>query len=159
MNKFAEDMCQRYYNLASRYKEAQQAPGEKIRFLRSRLRDDALDIRKFNEAGKPFWTIIRWVHPATVLGKLVEGPNIYGLDKIPVVVQRVMRDDGEPRELTERDLMNLALAFDRKDFEKDLDTEGKKYESKVRNGQNLCDSLTSEMDYVSRPRNTMLQRQ
>jgi hypothetical protein len=102
-----DDLFQRHYTRARRAKIARRAPWHMVEYLRYKLVDDRLDIRELKVDGKPFMCIIRWVHPIKALGRVAVG--VMGLDYIPVIVKKIARDDGLPREVTYRDIDEMIL--------------------------------------------------
>jgi hypothetical protein len=104
----AEDtLFRRHYDRSQRAKLAPRGSYRMIDYLRNRLVDRSLDIRTLKVDGKPTQCIVRWVHPRLALGKMAEG--VFGMDKIPVVALKGLRDDGTPREVTYRDCDKLIL--------------------------------------------------
>lgn len=147
-------LFQRYANLAARAADAPRASADKIHFLQTRLCDSTLDIRQLRsgEGGLTYWAILRWDHPTKILGKLATLPEHYGLDKIPVIVKWITKDDGSPRELVERDLMTLVRAFGREKFHEDAKEENRSWEEHRKNGVKLDADVRSELEPQTKPR-------
>lgn len=103
----AKAIFQNFYNLANRVKACERAPAQYIHAARQKFIDPTIDIRRMTYNDKPYWTMIRWLHPKQVLGKLADSSERFGLDHLPQIVMRFMRDDGMPRDITERDIQTL----------------------------------------------------
>lgn len=107
MTEAQDKLLQGQYTRARLMAEAPQPSFSLVKYLRHRLDDPHMDIRRrrFHD-GRVYSCFIRWVPPRVALGKL--GMHI-GMMRLPTIVSVIRDERGWPREPTYRDVDNLAL--------------------------------------------------
>lgn len=147
-----ETLFQNHYTRAKLCKLADRGPYRMVDYLRNRLSDNNLDIRRLKVNHKPHWCVVRWSHPVHVMGKIARG--VTGLDRLPAVVFHAERDDGSPRDITYRDLEMLVL-ITKERTRKAAEEQERQWASEEREICKVEDDFKSEVLLSANPKSYM----